>query len=119
MTTRVPYEYAVIRVVPDIARGEFINAGVILYSQRGAFLSAVHRLDVERLRALAPDVDVDAVVRSLEAISDCTPADGESQGQRFRWLTTPRSTIVQTSPIHTGMTHDPAAELGRLLACLV
>lgn len=118
MTARSPYEYVVVRVVPDIARGEFINAGVILYSQQAEFLQAIWHLDATRLLALAPDIDVDAVARSLEAITDCVPSAGDTLGQRFRWLTTPRSTIVQTSPIHTGLTADPQAELHRLAAAL-
>ncbi len=119
MSRRLPYEYAIVRVVPDVARGEFVNAAVLLYSREAAYLGAVIALDPERLRALAPDIELDAVERSLAAITDCSPVDGESIGQRFRWLTMPRSTVVQTSPIHTGTTLDPAQELQRIASTLV
>jgi hypothetical protein len=119
VSRRLPYEYAVVRVVPDIARAEFVNAGVLLYSREAEYLDAIVALDEQRLRALAPGIDVDAVRRSLAAITDCAPAVGESIGQRFRWLTMPRSTVVQTSPIHTGTALDPGLELQRLAAVLV
>ena len=119
MSRRFPYEYALIRVVPDVARGEFLNAGVLLYSREAQFLAGTVDLDVTRLLALAPGIDVDAVRHSLAAICDCTPAEGESMGQRFRWLTMPRSTVVQTSPIHTGASSDVAAELVRITQRLV
>ncbi len=118
MTQRFAYEYAIIRVVPDIARGEFINAGVLLYSRAGEYLNATHHLDVERLRALHPGIAIQDVEQSLAAMTDCTPAPGESIGQRFRWLTTPRSTVVQTSPIHTGLAADLPDELQRLTRAL-
>ncbi len=113
------YEYAVIRVVPDVERGECLNAGVILYSRAAGFLEAAVALDVERLAALAPALDAAAVRRSLEAIADCTPLPGESIGQRFRWLTAPRSTVVQAAAVHTGVTDDPATALQHLMARLV
>ncbi len=119
MTPRLSYEYAIVRVVPDVARGEFINAGVLLYSREAAYLDALIDLDEQRLRALAPDIDVAEVRRSLAAIADCIPAEGESIGQRFRWLTMPRSTVVQTSPIHTGTAVEPAQELQRIADALV
>lgn len=119
MSRRIPYEYAIVRVVPDVARGEFVNAGVLLYSREAGFLDAVIALDAQRLLALAPGIDMAGVEASLAAIADCSPTAGESIGQRFRWLTMPRSTVVQTSPIHTGTTTDPAAELQRIARTLV
>lgn len=119
MSERIPYEYAIIRVVPDVARGESVNVGVLLYAQRATFLAAAVHLDEARLLALHPGLDLEAVAASVRAMADCSTRPGESPGQRFRWLTMPRSTVVQTSPIHTGLAADPAAELPRLLARLV
>ena len=122
---RVPFEYAAIRVVPRIERGEQINVGVILYCQARDFLAAKSRLDEARLRALDPAVDADAVgaaLRSWELVCagrDAGPAEELSPGERFRWLTAPRSTVLQAGPVHTGLTCDPAAELDRLVDLLV
>ncbi|TDQ46356.1 DUF3037 domain-containing protein [Actinorugispora endophytica] len=124
--TRTPYEYALLRVVPDLQRGELINAGVILYSQHHRYLAARTHLDADRLRALAPDADADAVRTSLRAVEvvchggpAAGPAATDDAGRRFRWLTAPRSTVVQPGPIHTGLTEDPGAETERLLDLLV
>jgi Protein of unknown function (DUF3037) len=121
-----PFEWAAIRVVPRVERGEFVNAAVVVYCQQLDFLAAAVELDDARLLALDPAVDVAAVRRHLQAIDDlCAgrPAAGANgqrpQGERFRWLTAPRSTVVQPSPIHTGMTDDPQRELERLLDCMV
>src|SRR5262249_7009848 len=118
------YEYAVIRVIPCIERGELINAGVIVYCQERDFLCARTELDEARLRALAPDADADAVRDALRTYENaCTgspgPIGAEPPGSRFRWLTAPRSTVVQTGPVHTGLTADPGAELDRLTERLV
>lgn len=119
------FEYAVIRVVPRVQREEFVNAGVILYCQGLDFLGAAVHLDEARLRALDPGADVDGVQAGLAAwqtvcegkggLAPCAPP----AGQRFRWLTAPRSTIVQPGPVHAGLTADPAAELAHLLDVLV
>ncbi|HZY77355.1 MAG TPA: DUF3037 domain-containing protein [Jatrophihabitantaceae bacterium] len=123
MTGRVPFEYAVLRVVPRVERGEFINAGVIVYCRDRDYLGARVRLDADRLRALDPTADADAISAALAAAADtCAgegPAGDEQIGRRFRWLTAPRSTVVQPGPVHTGLTADPAAELDRLLDLLV
>jgi hypothetical protein len=123
---RDPFEYAVIRVVPRIERGERINAGVILYCQKRGYLAARTHLDPGRLRALDPTVDLDAVraaLRSWETtcVGDAGsgPAGAMTPGERFRWLTAPRSTMIQAGAVHTGLTIDPAAELDRLLDLLV
>ncbi|MFB9250892.1 DUF3037 domain-containing protein [Sphaerisporangium melleum] len=121
---RAVYEYAVIRVVPCVVRGEFLNAGVILYSQPHAYLCARTELDGSRLRALDESIDLAEVGRALAAYeracsADSGPLRGEPLGSRFRWLTAPRSTVVQTGPVHAGLTGDPAAELECLLDRLV
>ena len=116
------FEYALIRVVPRIERGEAINAGVIVYSQAYRYLCARIQLEESRLLAVDPAVDLDAVRAALSAIAKaCTegPLAGLSLGERFRWLTAPRSTIVQPGPVHSGLTNDPEAELSRLFAALV
>jgi hypothetical protein len=128
--TRHPFEYAAVRVVPRIERGETMNAGVLLYCRGLDYLGARVHLDAARLRALDPTADVDGVARVLHALETvCAddpeqarragPAGEEDRGRRFRRLTAPRSTIVQAGPVHTGLTADPGAELDRLLAELV
>jgi len=116
------FEYALIRVVPRIERGEAINAGVIVYSQAYRYLCARIQLEELRLLAVDPEVDLDAVRAALSAIAKaCTqgPLAGRPLGERFRWLTAPRSTIVQPGPVHSGLTTDPEAELSRLFESLV
>ncbi|MFB4195511.1 DUF3037 domain-containing protein [Streptomyces carpaticus] len=123
---REVFEYALLRVVPRVERGECVNAGVLLYSQAHSFLAARTHLDEARLRALDPGVDltgVRAALRAVERVCDggstAGQAAGDSPGRRFRWLVAPRSTVVQPGPVHSGLTADPAAELDRLLAVLV
>ncbi|UGY94821.1 DUF3037 domain-containing protein [Streptomyces gobiensis] len=120
------FEYAVLRVVPRVERGEQINAGVILYCRARSFVAARVHLDVGRLRALDPDADVVGVRAALRAIegvcrggADAGQAAGDDAGRRFRWLIAPRSTVVQPGPVHTGLTTDPEAETERLLDLLV
>jgi hypothetical protein len=124
--TRHPFEYVVLRVVPRVDRGETINAGIVVYSQALDFLGCRVDLDRARLAALDPSADPDVIDRALASVADvCAdhpdagPAAGEDIGRRFRWLTAPRSTVVQPGPVHTGLTADPAAELDRLLQLLV
>ena len=124
--SRVPFEYAVLRVVPRVDRGESMNAGVLLYCQARSFLGARVHLDVDRLHALDPTADADAIGRALQAAADiCAAEPGagaagrETLGSRFRWLTAPRSTVVQPGPVHTGLTENPEADLERLLQVLV
>ena len=120
------YEYAVLRVVPRVERGESMNAGVLVYCRQRDYLGSRVHLDVDRLRALDPTADPVAIAWALQAAGDvcaATPAAGaagrEVLGARFRWLTAPRSTVVQPSAVHTGLTADPDAEADRLLALLV
>ncbi|WP_433511355.1 DUF3037 domain-containing protein [Nonomuraea sp. CA-143628] len=122
--SRDVYEYAVIRVMPRVERGELINAGVLLYCQPRDYLCARVALDATRLRALDPVVDIDGVRQALKAYElacgeESGPLAKESLGGRFRWLTAPRSTIVQTGPVHAGLTADPDTELARLFDKLV
>lgn len=121
VTSAEPYEYALIRVVPRVERGEAMNAGVILYCQQYRYLGCRILLNEDRLRALDPGTDLAAVAAALGALEEgCRsgPA-GQPPGVRFRWLTATRSTIVQPGPVHSGLTADPAAELDRLFNDLV
>ncbi|MFD0772829.1 DUF3037 domain-containing protein [Streptomonospora algeriensis] len=123
---REVFEYALVRVVPRLERGERINAGVLVYCRAWGFLGARCVLDEARLRVLDREVDVSGVARALDAVelvcrggAGAGPAREEDAGRRFRWLTAPRSTIVQPGAIHTGLTRDPAGELERLVERLV
>ncbi|GAA2406204.1 DUF3037 domain-containing protein [Streptomyces coeruleofuscus] len=120
------YEYAVLRVVPRVERGECINAGVLVYCRAESYVGARTHLDEARLLALDPEADVAGVraaLRAVEGMCAGGPAAGQAAddtaGRRFRWLVAPRSTIVQPGPVHTGLTTDPAAETERLLDVLV
>ena len=117
-----PDAYALILGVPGVERGEAINVGVSLYSQRHAYRGCRIRLDEARLRALDPAVDLAAVTAALAAVDeDCRRSRDQDQtpGTRFRWLTATRSTVVQPGPVHSGLTADPAAELEHLFDQLV
>jgi hypothetical protein len=120
---RAVFEYAVLRAVPSIERGECLNIGVLLWCQQHEYLDAAVEVDAARLAALAPGCDADAVRAAADAVVRASrgegPAGGTSPGQRFRWLTSPRSTVVQPGPVHAGLTGDPALELQRLLDVLV
>ena len=120
------YDYAVIRVVPRVEREEFVNAGVVVSCPATKFLAARIELDEARVSALDPDVDLDSVRAHLESLAaicaggaDAGPIGRLSAKERFRWVTSPRSTIIQTSPAHTGTCSDPAAVLEHLLAVMV
>ena len=116
------FEYALIRVVPRVERGESVNVGVIVYSKSFRFLRTRIELDEARLRALDPRADLPAVRGALRAFARaCTdgPLAEQTLGERFRWLTAPRSALVQPGPVHAGVTEDPAADLDRLFASLV
>jgi len=120
------YDYAVIRVVPKVDREEFINAGVIVSCPELSFLEARIHLNELRLLALDASVDLDLVRNHLATIPIiCRGGDGAGsigqlpQRQRFHWLVAPRSTVIQTSPVHTGRCHDPAIALEHLVATMV
>jgi len=120
------FQYALLCVVPDLERGEAINAGVVLFCRRHHFLAARVGLDERRLGALAPEADAAAIAQRLDDLRRVAAGD-ETAGQvarlepseRFGWLTAPASTVVQPSAVHTGLCDDPAAMLDRLFARLV
>jgi hypothetical protein len=120
------YDYAVIRVVPRVERQEFVNAGVILWCQEQDILEARIELDEARVRMLDAAADLDAVRRHLGSISiicaggaDSGPIGKLPKRERFDWLVAPRSTIIQTSAVHSGRCNDVAATLELLLATMV
>ena len=120
------YDYAVIRVVPRVEREEFINVGVILSCEASRYLEARIELDEARLRALAPDLDIESVSRHLQAVTAiCRGGPGTGPiGQlppraRFHWLTAKRSSILHTSPVHTGKCSDMDAIMEHLLRRMV
>ncbi len=120
------YSYAIVRVVPRVERGEFLNVGVIVFVPTQRLLACRVELDADRLRALAPDLETALVERHLRSL--CLVCEGSPDGgpvaalppaERFHWLTAPRSTIIQTSPVHAGACHDPNSTLEDLLDELV
>ncbi|WP_127468080.1 DUF3037 domain-containing protein [Streptomyces sp. B27] len=126
MTRRDVFEYALLRVVPRVERGECFNAGVIVYCRAHSFVAARTHLDEAKLRALDPDADVVGVRAALRAVEGVCgggewagQAAGDDPGRRFRWLIAPRSTVVQPGAVHSGLTTDPAGEVERLLDLLV
>lgn len=120
------YDYAIVRVVPRVERGEFVNAGIILSCDVERILLASVELDEKTLLAVDPHVDLDVVRSALASIS-AVCAGGEAAGElgkmsareRFHWLVAPRSTIVQTSPVHTGRCAEPALVLEHLMQIMV
>jgi hypothetical protein len=123
---RSPFEYAILRVVPREDRGEAFNAGIVLHSRPRRFLAARVELDVDVLRVLAPGCDPAVVQAQLDTIPRiCAgepaagPIAGLSRPERFHWLVSPSSTMVQPSAVHTGLTEDPGATLEHLFATLV
>lgn len=126
MPERCSFDYAVVRVVPRVERGEFVNAGVILFCRDRKYLAARIELDPRRLAALDPSLDPDEVARYLEPIPricaggpDAGPIGRLSLRERFDWLVAPRSTVVQTSPVHSGLLEDPDVALERLVDSMV
>jgi hypothetical protein len=120
------FDYAILRIVPQVEREEFINAGVLLLCRQRAFLGARFKLDSTRLHAMAPEVDLEAVQAHLDATRrlvegnpDAGPLSEMSPAERFHWLTHPRSTTIQVSSVHSGLCEDPQAALDDLFARLV
>jgi hypothetical protein len=120
------FQYALLRVVPSLARGEALNVGVVLHCRRAGFLAVRSRLDEERLALLDPEVDLAAVgshLALLERVAAGEDAENPvarmDRSDRFGWIVAPSSTVVQPSAVHTGFTEDPAATLDRLFAELV
>jgi len=121
MQDRVTYEYSVIRVVPKVEREEFLNVGVILFSKRKKFLDVKYHIDENRLKVFSEDIDIDALreyLKAWELICEGSPKGGAigalELASRFRWLTASRSTIIQSSETHPGLTNDPQKVLGDL-----
>lgn len=124
------FDYAIIRVVPRVEREEFINAGVVLFCTTQRYLGAAVELDEARLKALSPDVDLEAVRGHLESFrrvceggKDAGPIGRLPQKDRWHWLVAPRSTIIQTGPVHSGLCkgpgHEPRLALEHLLDTVV
>jgi Protein of unknown function (DUF3037) len=123
---RSAFQYAIVRVVPSVERGEQLNVGVALHCPERKFLGVRVALDEARLTALAPGIDVAAVREALDAlvaVADGDPTAGPlsqlSASERFGWLAAPSSTVIQPSATHTGLTGDPAGTLDHLFATLV
>jgi Protein of unknown function (DUF3037) len=123
---REPFQYALLRIVPDVERGEAFNAGVVLFCRRCDFLAARVHLDERRLAALAPDADAAAIAARLDDLARIAAGDPTAgpvarleASDRFGWLTAPASTVVQPSAVHTGLCDDAEAMLERLFARLV
>jgi hypothetical protein len=126
MPTPSSFDYAIVRVVPRVERGEFVNAGVVLFCRTHRFLGARIELDQRRLLALAPGIDLDEIRQHLDSIPlvcaggpQAGPIGLLPQAERFHWLVAPRSAMIQTSPVHVGLCADPRAALDRLLAKMV
>lgn len=123
MPAPVPFDYAIVRVVPRIEREEFINIGVLVHAPTRGFLGCALQPDLGRLAAFAPGLDLEALARHIEAfraVCDGDPNAGPIArlplSERFHWLVAPRSAVLQTSPVHGGVCEDPAAALRELLA---
>jgi hypothetical protein len=126
MPTTSSYNYAIIRIVPLVERGECINIGVILFCRTQRFLDMLIHFDQQRVSTFAPTLDLSLVQQQIEAlVRVCRGGDGSgpigqlSQAERFHWLVSPRSTIIQASPVHCGTCSDPASTLQKLLQKLV
>lgn len=126
MSERTSFDYCIIRVVPRVERGEQLNAGVLLYCLKRDFLGVGLALDEARLRALWPGIDLELVRSHLAALArvsagepDAGPVARLTQRERWHWLVAPRSTIIQMSPVHSGLCVDPGATLAHLVDRLV
>ena len=125
-TDLLPYQYVVMRCVPRVEREEFVNVGVVLYSQAADLLEAAWHVDTDRVRSLFPALDVARLCDALTFVEGVCAGDerggsaaAQSLGQRFGFLKAPRSTVLQPGPVHGGLTADPRAELEHLLERLV
>jgi DUF3037 family protein len=126
MPARAAFDYALIRVVPRVEREEFINVGAVVYCPTRAFLAARVELDRALLAALGEPLDLDLVEQHLQAIPaicaglpDAGPLARLPLSERFHWVVAPRSTVVQTSAVHTGLSEDPAQALDHLMDTMV
>ena len=121
-----PFQYAIVRVVPRVERGECMNVGVVFFCRTRSYLAARIALDEARLTAFAPELDLAEVRAHLDAMSRIAAGEPEAgpvarldQSERFHWLVAPSSTVIQTSPVHTGLSDDPEATLTGLMEKLV
>lgn len=124
-----PFQYAILRVVPRVERGEQVNVGVVLFCRTRRFLGCRIGLTESRraiIQALAPDIDLATVEAHLRVIDGIVRGDPEAgpmaalaEPERFRWISSPSSTVIQPSDVHGGLTDDPAATLDGLYASLV
>ncbi|HSF43772.1 MAG TPA: DUF3037 domain-containing protein [Thermoanaerobaculia bacterium] len=126
MPALISFDYAIIRVMPRVERGELVNAGVLLFCLQRDFLAAKIEVNAPRLRALWPETDVELVRQHLEAIPRICAGSPEggpiarlSLRERFHWLVAPRSTIIQVSPVHTGLCESPERALDELFRQMV
>lgn len=126
MPTPSSFDYAVLRIVPRVERQEFLNIGVILFCLEKRFLGARVHVDDRRLSAVWPDLDLEMVRQHAEAFvkicrgdADAGPIARLSQRERFHWLVAPRSTVIQVSPVHTGLSGEPSAVLEQLFEEMV
>ncbi len=117
------YDYAFIRVVPHMERGEFVNVGVILFCRTRRFLAARTHLDVERVLALDPHLDIEEVQEHLDLIPAICAGSGPigalGQAESFHWLVAPHNTVIQVSPVHSGLCEDPATALDHLMESIL
>ncbi|HEX2914037.1 MAG TPA: DUF3037 domain-containing protein [Chloroflexia bacterium] len=126
MPEQTSFDYGIIRVVPRVERGEFINAGIILFCRTRRYLAARVELNLQRLALLAPEADVEEIQSHLAVIplicaggKEAGPIGQLSLAERFHWLVAPRSTVIQVSPVHSGLCADPQKALEDLMARLV
>jgi hypothetical protein len=126
MPALASYDYAIIRVVPQVERGEFLNVGVILFCRMRRYLAIRIELDTHRLTIFAPSLDIDNVQHALEQLErvckggeNSGPVGQLSLSERFHWLVAPRSTIIQTSPAHSGLCSHPEQTLDHLMKTMV
>ena len=121
MQDKVLYEYAIIRLVPRPERGEFINIGVILFAKRTGFLEVLYKLDENRILTLYPETNIEEIKTHLQSfdgiakgVNPGSPIATQDAPSRFRWLTAKRSTVIQTSEVHSGFCKDPVSALKKL-----
>jgi hypothetical protein len=121
--TRLPFQYVVLRCVPRVDREEFLNVGVVLYSQAADYLGCASHVEEQRLLSFAPELDIASVRSALDAVAAVCAGSGPSAfiglGPRFGWIAAPKSTMIQPGPIHGGLAEDPEIELAHLVDMLV
>ncbi len=126
MPDRAPFQYAILRVIPDVERGERLNAGIVLFCRPRRFLAARIALDEPLLQSMAPNADLERIRAHLDLLPRLCAGDPDAgplalldQAERFHWMVSPSSTVVQASAVHTGLTDGAAITLQGLMARLV